>query len=534
MTTRNPLHNLYIFLQSRWELFLILIVFIICKIPHLYYPFYWDESWPYAPAIKQMYRHGPSLIPGSVDSLLSRGHPLFFHAAAASWMYIFGTTNMVMHSFALFTAVAFLIVIHEAVYNLFGRRAAVLSTVLVAVQVMYFVQASMLLIEIMVAFLAFLSLYLYVTRQYLLTALALSLLFYTKESGIVMGAVLGAHAFIQLFSKQQLRERLLRLLSVAIPFAAIAVFFLLQKRIFGWYVFPLYSDNLEHTWDSFYYKFRSTFFNVFALQYRYYYYLFLLGLCIVTVVVKRNIRYALLLLPAICIYVIIDDHRQEHISGYLMLSVLTILLLLANYTMATARYKGNSPQVLFIMLGSVFSIAFLAFSSVNLFLIYRYLFPVIILGLVCSGIYIDLMVTAIQPKLAYPVLATILLIAFFTFKQDEGHGDCNLGAFHAMHVQQKAVSYMESTGDYNASIGVGGFLLKVHLEDSNTGFLQKGKPFTDVDWRISSFTHYLIADNIEPSKGIDDWVHTDTSLHLVFQYAEGDTWTRVYKRLYLK
>ena len=79
-----------IFLRDRWPLLVVLLVFIILKLPHLDYLFYWDESWPYASAVNEMYQKGVSLSPIALGGEISRGHPLFFHAAAATWMNIFG------------------------------------------------------------------------------------------------------------------------------------------------------------------------------------------------------------------------------------------------------------------------------------------------------------------------------------------------------------------------------------------------------------------------------------------------------------
>jgi len=116
-----------IFLKPRWVLFLVLVIFIACKIPHLYYPYYWDESWPYAVAIKDMYKHGISLLPSAIDPELSRGHPLFFHAFAAIWMNIFGASHVAMHSLALFISVLFLIAVYEAGLRLIAIIATVAS-----------------------------------------------------------------------------------------------------------------------------------------------------------------------------------------------------------------------------------------------------------------------------------------------------------------------------------------------------------------------------------------------------------------------
>ena len=99
-------------IKDRLPLFIILLVFVALKIPHLHYAYFWDESWPYAPALRAMYLHGPGLMPNAIDPELSRGHPLLFHALAATWMKIFGTSHVSLHSFALLISILFLIFIY--------------------------------------------------------------------------------------------------------------------------------------------------------------------------------------------------------------------------------------------------------------------------------------------------------------------------------------------------------------------------------------------------------------------------------------
>ena len=93
------------YLKTRWELFLVLAIFIAVKLPALHYPFYWDESWSYAPGVKLMYLHGPSLMPNAIDLFYSRGHPLLFYASAASWMRLFGDSHISQHAFCLFLSI---------------------------------------------------------------------------------------------------------------------------------------------------------------------------------------------------------------------------------------------------------------------------------------------------------------------------------------------------------------------------------------------------------------------------------------------
>src|SRR4051812_16040636 len=92
--------------SSRFDVFRILLIvgvvgFILFKIPHLYLPFYWDEAWVYAPAIKIMSQQGLSMLPGAIPVEYSRGHPLFFHFLGSGWIKLFGDNNFSVHCFAL-------------------------------------------------------------------------------------------------------------------------------------------------------------------------------------------------------------------------------------------------------------------------------------------------------------------------------------------------------------------------------------------------------------------------------------------------
>jgi hypothetical protein len=84
------------------------------------------------------------------------------------------------------------------------------------------------------------------------------MLYYTKESGMIVGLVLGIDAIIGLFNKQKaVKDKLYGLVSLGVPVIAIAIFFIIQKQVSGWYVLPLYSNGLETSWETYYEKIRS-------------------------------------------------------------------------------------------------------------------------------------------------------------------------------------------------------------------------------------------------------------------------------------
>ncbi len=519
------------FFKNRWFLFLVLTVFIICKIPHLYYPYYWDESWPYAVAVKDMYKHGISLMPSAVDPELSRGHPLFFHAVAATWMNVFGSSPLAMHSFALTISILFLISIYEAGLKLFNQRVAMISLVLIAAQVVFFVQSSFVLFEVLIAFLSFLSLYFYVRDKYFLTALCLTMLFYTKESGLIVGFILGLDALVGIFNtKNHFRIRIFRLLSIFIPCVLIAVFFLIQKHLRGWYVFPLYSEIIEHSWKAFWYKFRMACVrDAFYENHKFYYFLLLVVLSVVAAIKNKSLKYLAIFLPAIIIYYFVDDMRAGRILPsipFFILFVLSVFYFL--YVFSGSVFFAFSNQRRFIVLTGLFILCFLCFSTMNYFT-YRYLLAALIPLLFLTAAFFDLLITHTFKVLFYPVLIMILLISYFSFKYDDAHGDANLGAFDAMDVQQSVVNYFEHHKYYDKQIGCGSFLELQHLKDHATGFLHSARFFNNVKWEINNTTDYAIFDNIEPDKRYKE-IKNDTAFQSEYRTEKGKVWAEVFSR----
>ncbi len=282
------------FLKSRWFLFLVLVVFVALKIPCLHYAYFWDESWPYAVAVKAMYNHGISLMPNAIDAEISRGHPLLFHALAAGWMHLFGSSYTAVHCFPLVISVLMLISIYEAGLKLFNQRVAMMALLMAAIQVTFYVQATFLLFEVMVALLVFVSLYFYARDKYVLTALCLTALFYTKESGLMAGFVLGMDALIGLFKKGVVRRvAVSRFLSVAVPCVLIVGYFIVQRYVRGWFLFPFYGNLIVNKWSLFIYNFRAGPISAeFLKDKRYFYFIIVMAVAVIAGVKNKKPGYA--------------------------------------------------------------------------------------------------------------------------------------------------------------------------------------------------------------------------------------------------
>ncbi len=519
------------FIKDRWALFLVLVIFIICKIPHLSYPYCWDEGFPYAAAIRAMYAHGASLMPSAIDPELSRGHPLLFHAAAVTWMNIFGTSHMAMHSFSLCTSVLFLAAIYETGLRMYNRQVALLVLLLIATLMIFFIQSAFVLLEIPLAFLCFISLVCYVNRKYVPTALCLTAAFYTKESGLVLGVVLGIDAVIGLFTNsEKRRDRICRLLSVVIPCLLAAAFFLVQKHEMGWYIFPLHNDYIKHDWYSIWSGFRMNCIRAsFDLVSKQYYFLLLLFISLLAAARNRDVRYLAPFIPAAIIYLLVDDRRGGDIKfSFILLALFIAAIVYMGYLLRKLKIYNDKRQESFIVLSAAFVFLFLCFSSMSVF-IYRYLLASIIPLFFILGVIIEKFVERTSSYLYYPVLLLILTISYFSFKTDRNLSDFEPGAFAAMNVQQKEVDFLEHEDAYNKPIACGSFLTREHLTDPATGYLRGPQYFGQVKWGVDPATIFVVFNDIDHDYRYAE-VSKDTSFHMVYRYADDMAWTEIYKR----
>ena len=518
-------------LKAAWPLLCILTVFIVCKVPHLYYPFYWDESWSYAPALNAMYHHGISLLPDVMDPELSRGHPLLFHVLAVAWMNVFGTSHFALHSFALATSVLFIATIYLAGAQLYNRRVAVIATLLVTTQEVFFVQSSFLLPEVQVAFFAFLSLCFYVKDKYLLTALCLTALFYTKESGMVMGAVLGIDACILLFNNSNAKkDSIYRLASVVVPCILIALFFIQQKHVRGWYLFPEHTRSILQSWDGFWYSFRmgALRFNFYE-HYRYRYFLILLTLAFAAAIKNVSLRFMVIFIPAIVIYYLVDDmHTGRFVSSLSAFIIFIFSVAILLYVLGSDWFFEHIYQRRFIMLSGIFILCFFCFCCINP-LTGRYMLAAIIPLLVLTGIFLDIMITYTYNVLSSAVLLSVFIIGYCSFNNDNNCGDIDLCAFDGMDVQANVVNYFEKDIDQHKTIAAGSFLERVHLTSPATGFLHADKVFNNVKWDINDSTDYAIFDNIEPDYRYRI-LKQKNDFSLVFRTQKGKMWAEVYAK----
>ena len=233
------------FLETRrfgfWDIGVLLIClgFILVKIPFLDLPYFWDEAWVYAPAVFDLYEHGLSLSPDSIDPYLSRGHPILFHFLAVCWMKIFGTSFVAVHSYTLFLSVCVIFATYALGKQLHSKSAGFWAAGFLAVQPIFLEQSGFLLPEIQLALFTLLTILFYLKRAVIPFIISGTCLLLTKETGILTIGVIGLVELIQFIVDRNFSWKRIKLLfSTAAPIGLAFIYFLVQYFQFGWFTFP--------------------------------------------------------------------------------------------------------------------------------------------------------------------------------------------------------------------------------------------------------------------------------------------------------
>jgi 4-amino-4-deoxy-L-arabinose transferase-like glycosyltransferase len=218
-----------------------IIVFFLFKLHDVSIPFHWDEMGIYVHAAFQMKDTGHiSLLPGCIDPLFSRGHPLLFTFCTALVFKIFGDTVTVGHLYSLFLAIITLVMFFFVAKSLFNRKVAFFATAILSSQPIFFSLSGQVLPEMMLTFFTLGCFYGILEKKWALFALYGSLAMLTKESAIVIPATALIVLFIEsIRDKDFFKLKRFRLFLLgATPLFVFGLFLIIQKIQNGWFLFP--------------------------------------------------------------------------------------------------------------------------------------------------------------------------------------------------------------------------------------------------------------------------------------------------------
>ncbi len=395
---------------------------VAVKIPHLGLPFFLDETFSYYPAILEMAKTGPGMLPGTIPLILSKGHPLFFYFLASVWVkYIAGNSIVLTHVFPLLIALFALFIFHRFAKRHTNIVLANIAVVLLSVQTMFLAQASLLLPEIFLFCLFMLCFDAYLLGNFKLYALFGSLMMLTKETGAVFIIVFGISYLIENFKNIKTRKFWVETAMLATPAFVYGIFLILHYAEFGVFFFSEHLGYISIEKIKILYKSKSAFATLFLKH-------------------GRNIVF----FPGIIALLYLLIYRK------------------------VIKYKR------FLILSIFILCAFFIFTILN-FYTYRYVFPVMGIMLLASLTLVQ------QVKTKYQIINIGYIVLIFTVcgyytATKRGQSDADLGYTQFLKVHKQIVEYCEQQGWYDQEFGAG-FNMVMGMRDNFARYLNANKNF---------------------------------------------------------
>lgn len=510
----------------RTVLLVVLLAFVVWRGSQLNVPFYWDEAWVYAPAVKAMTDTGVSFLPSGLDPLLSRGHPLLFHGLATAWATMFGTSAIALHSFALLIAVLLILAVYELGRSIGEEAVGLGSALFVLVNEAFIAQSGLLLPELMLALWVVLSVYFYLKRSYLGYIACASCALLTKEAAL---------APILAFSVWQLvlalwggnvgkRAALKWSLVALVPLCVGAGFLLLQYLTFGWVFFPEHIAMM--TWDmkDLAYKSRVIFTAIFEEQGRLVF--TYASTFIATLLWKQGSKVNRWVGALLFIAVIKAlwgrwpiPFIPEPLSSLLLLVVLCFVLFIPFY-----RVNGRAWEIL--PLTFLVTVAFWGFSALN-FYTDRYLLVLYPLLAIAGMFYLKHVLDHYRQWLFPAVALVCIVVQAERIGKDEKVGDTRLSYLDAIATDKAMIRFCEEQDLYDASIG-SDFIQVHYMQDVGAGYLGSKRTFTNMVSHSTTDSQYAIVTSNTQTVQLRE--RDSTAYSRIHRVEIGKAWSELYVR----
>lgn len=457
-------------------LFAIIVIFIIIKIPYLTLPFYWDEAWVYGPALRIMEANKLSLLPDALPIYYSRGHPLLFHFMGALWLRIFGTSLIASHTYALTISIALILTVFYFGKKLFSKEAGLIACIFLLFQPIFQAQSVLVLPEVMVSLFSLLTIYSFIKQRRLIYILSATLLLYTKETGIVAIAACGAWFLIETFfiKKNEFlwKKFILNSACLILPLAFIVLYFIVQKKMNGWYFFPEHINYLLHDSRTFSGKFES-----------YCSYLFIYW--------GRNVLTASII---ISLFIYFFKKKNIHNPANKPLIILTIFIL---FFLIASSFNFYSDRYTMSMIGP--------FVIITAYLIHATFKKIFLYGFVVAVIAVQLFIQ--MPK--------------------KTSSDHNLGYAESIKTHQEMVEYCLENKFRNKKIFTH-FLMIGNLQNPYCGYITDDQKFSDVSTVFTDSTDLCIFSNMEGKEDYEALKKTG-KLKLLKRFESCQAWSEIYE-----
>lgn len=507
-------------------LVLTLIAFVIWRGLLLDVPFYWDEAWVYAPAVKSMTAHGISFLPSGLDPTFSRGHPVLFHALASSWATVFGTSAVALHAFALLIGALLILAIYRAGSVLGSEEVGLAAALMVLFNEAFLAQSGLLLPELMLAMWVVLATTFYVKRNswgYLICA-GCALL--TKEAAIApIIAFIVWQLIRSLFGGAEGREGALKWALIGTAPLLIGVgYFVIQYLTYGWVFFPEHIGMM--TWDlkDLTYKSRLIFLELFEVQRRW---MLLYGSTLVATLLWRNGRVVNRVVGALLFVAAIKALWGRWPLPFIPepLSTLVILIPLF-FVLFMPIYRKEGQRMEIIPLTFLVVIAFWGFTALN-FYTERYLLLLFPLVAVAGMFYLEQVLRSYK-KWLFPVVALLCIgTQASRIGADDGVGDTRLSYLDAIATDQAMIMYCEELQLHGSTFRTD-FIQSRYMQDPGAGYLRSDRVFSNItSTPVGEEPFAIVTCNSRVERPAD---LRNEGYHLIHRVEIGKAWSELYAR----
>jgi hypothetical protein len=514
-------------LWPRLVLAAILLAFVAIKLPYLALPYYWDEAWVYAPAVKAMHANGISLMPWAIPPELSRGHPLAFHALSAAWMSVFGDSFTAMHVLPLCIAIALIASTYRLASLLGGEWLGASAALLVASNEMLLAQSGLLLPEVFLALCMLWAVISYLQRRPWLYVATCLLSLWTKETAAVLViALIGTHAVILVGNGAWSdRKGWIRwMLVLVLPVVIASMFFLLQKWHYGWFLFPEHLDMITWSRRDIAFKAREAFTTAFETQGLQW--LTLAGALLAPLVMLRQ-RPFLAALSAIGFIAAIKVlWGRWAVPGDAQLFVVLSCLALA--IVALSRLDSTKPSRLSepILLMGLICVGLWAFSALN-FHTPRYLLPIhpfLVVGALAAWTVPG----STRRWWVIPLASVIVAVRMIASVGTDGHvGDTRLNYRDAISIHLERIRYCAARNLHDAAIKTS-FTDLHYMTHPEAGYLKDARVFTRCSAELTANTSFAFVDYQSPKELPSEL--EEAGFVKVAYFSSGQAWGAVYER----
>ncbi len=450
---------------------LVLVAFVIAKLRVLGTPFFWDELGVYGHMSFHLADVGPSLHPKAVDQWVSRGHPLLYPYIISLACHWFGTSVYVAHFTNLIVSTALLLSIFYHVSHLQNTFTGLITTSILVSQPIFFAQSGMVLPEIALALSLWWCTWTYYKGQLVPFVIVGSVALLIKEPAVVwIGTIFLYDVF---FGKTRFSFSSLQWL---LPLLTFGIFIYIQKKTWGWYLFPYHSNSIDFTPVEVY--------NKFLLYSRFLFW--------------------------------------EQGRGVIPLSIfLSVLVPLIRYGTLTNYWQFQRRA--FVPIGITICAAYLIFCCLT-FHLWRYVLPLLPFISLVSGTSIYQLSISGNRYFAILIFLGCTLLPISKMQSDHFVYDCDMSYLRAVEVEKKALQFMIDNGIYVQDKFSVNLPLVYAVQDPRFGYLPDSIPAYR-SHPISERTSYAVA--LTPGTSLEN--PNNFPIELYYERYYGDIKMSIYK-----